>query len=196
MTGQTKHCQGKHIAPHAFLAVVMLSFSVAAVGNALRARTCSRGVLVERLRARPGSCVRASAGSGGTMPGRAAAVSSRPRNVLGSELMCCCTSPRTGFYRDGFCQTGPQDVGRHTVCARVTTAFLEYSRSRGNDLMTPMPAYSFPGLRDGDKWCLCVSRWKEALDAGVAPPVVLEATHAAALDVVTLEQLRANAITS
>eukprot|EP00171_Calliarthron_tuberculosum_P016760 IDg16760t1 len=128
------------------------------------------------------------------MPGQATAVSSRPRNVLGTELACCCTAPRTGFYRDGFCQTGPQDVGQHTVCARVTTAFLEFSRDRGNDLMTPMPAYNFPGLRDGDKWCLCVSRWKEALDAGVAPPVVLEATHAAALDVVTLDQLRANAI--
>ncbi len=121
-------------------------------------------------------------------------VSSRPQNVLGTTLECCCTSPRTGFYRTGFCETGPQDVGRHTVCARVTDEFLRFSRDRGNDLMTPAPQYGFPGLKAGDKWCLCVSRWKEALDNGVAPPVVLEATHANALETVTLDQLRAHAI--
>lgn len=167
---------------------VMLLFNIAATRGLQR---CTRPALVERLWKRTGTCIRASA-----MPGRATQVSSRPLNVLGTELTCCCTSPRTGFYRDGFCQTGPQDVGRHTVCARVTTEFLEFSRSRGNDLITPMPNYNFPGLRDGDKWCLCVSRWKEAFDAGVAPPIVLEATHSAALDVVTLEQLRARTVPS
>ncbi|OUC16586.1 MAG: hypothetical protein B0A82_00445 [Alkalinema sp. CACIAM 70d] len=121
-------------------------------------------------------------------------ISSRPRNVLGGELQCCCTSPKTGFYRDGFCQTDAQDYGSHTVCAQVTQAFLEFSRSRGNDLITPFPLYEFPGLRPGDRWCLCVSRWKEALDAGVAPPIVLEACHIKALQVVTLEQLQQYAI--
>jgi hypothetical protein len=116
-------------------------------------------------------------------------ISSRPKNVLGTVLQCCCTSPRTGFYRDGFCQTGPMDYGSHTVCAQVTAAFLEFSRSQGNDLITPVPAYDFPGLKPGDKWCLCVSRWKEAYDAGCAPLVVLEACHEKALDVVTRDQL-------
>ncbi len=116
-------------------------------------------------------------------------ISSRPKNVLGTELQCCCTSPRTGFYRDGFCQTGPMDYGSHTVCAEVTAAFLEFSRSRGNDLTTPIPAYEFPGLKPGDRWCLCVSRWKEAYDAGVPPAVILEACHEKALAVVSLEQL-------
>lgn len=128
------------------------------------------------------------------MPGVQRGVSSRPKNVLGNTLECCCTSPRTGFYRTGFCETGPQDVGRHTVCARVTDEFLRFSRDRGNDLMTPVPQYGFPGLKAGDKWCLCVSRWKEAFDSGVAPPVVLEATHENALQTVTMEQLRAHAI--
>jgi uncharacterized protein (DUF2237 family) len=114
-------------------------------------------------------------------------------NVLGEPLQCCCQSPPTGFYRDGFCRTGPTDTGRHTVCAIVTEAFLHFSRSQGNDLMTPAPRFGFPGLRPGDRWCLCVSRWKEALDAGCAPPVVLEACHQRALDVVTLEQLRDHA---
>jgi uncharacterized protein len=121
-------------------------------------------------------------------------VSSRPKNVLGTELQCCCTAPRTGFYRDGFCQTGPMDHGSHTVCAEVTQEFLEFSRSRGNDLSTPMPHYEFPGLKPGDKWCLCVSRWQEALEAGVAPVIVLEACHEKALDVVSLNDLRQYAI--
>jgi uncharacterized protein len=117
-------------------------------------------------------------------------ISSRPKNVLGTELQCCCTSPRTGFYRDGFCQTGPMDYGSHTVCAQVTAEFLEFSRSRGNDLITPIPNYDFPGLKPGDKWCLCVSRWKEALKAGVAPPIVLEACHEKALEIVQLDDLK------
>lgn len=129
-----------------------------------------------------------------TMATPSPAVSSRPKNVLGTELACCCLSPRTGFFRDGFCETGPTDKGRHTVCAIVTADFLAYSASRGNDLRTPSPGNRFPGLKPGDKWCLCVSRWKEALDAGVAPAVVLEATHANALDVVKIEDLRKFAV--
>eukprot|EP00730_Choanoeca_flexa_P012922 TRINITY_DN4767_c0_g1_i1.p1 TRINITY_DN4767_c0_g1~~TRINITY_DN4767_c0_g1_i1.p1 ORF type:complete len:179 (+),score=9.98 TRINITY_DN4767_c0_g1_i1:215-751(+) len=115
-------------------------------------------------------------------------------NVLGGKLQCCCNSPKTGFYRDGYCRTGSMDTGRHTVCAVVTQDFLEYSRSLGNDLITPMSMYQFPGLNPGDKWCLCVSRWKQAYDAGCAPKVVLEASHAKALDVVTLAQLKEHAI--
>ncbi|REJ77620.1 MAG: DUF2237 domain-containing protein [Acidobacteria bacterium] len=114
----------------------------------------------------------------------------KPKNVLGGELQVCCTSPMTGFYRDGYCKTGANDVGRHTVCAIVTDEFLEFSVSRGNDLVTPHPEWGFPGLKAGDKWCLCVLRWKEAFDAGMAPPVVLEATNEASLQHVSLEQLK------
>ena len=121
-------------------------------------------------------------------------ISSRPKNVLGSELRGCCTSPVTGFYRDGFCQTGPMDHGSHTVCAQVTTAFLEFSKSQGNDLTTPIPSYQFPGLKAGDRWCLCVSRWRDALKHDCAPLVVLEACHEKALDVVALEDLQRHAI--
>lgn len=118
------------------------------------------------------------------------------QNVLGSPLECCCTAPMTGFYRDGYCRTGGGDVGSHVICAQVTAAFLEFTRSRGNDLSTPRPGFNFPGLRAGDRWCLCALRWKEALDAGVAPPVVLAATHASALEYVTLADLRHHALTS
>lgn len=128
--------------------------------------------------------------TGGAEPG---AVTSRPRNVLGSELQCCCLSPRTGFYRDGWCQAEEQDLGRHTVCAIMTDDFLRFSAGRGNDLITPMPQYSFPGLKAGDKWCLCVLRWKEAFDAGVAPQVVLEACHEKTLEYVGLDDLRLHA---
>lgn len=120
-------------------------------------------------------------------------MSTPPRNVLGQPLETCCTSPRTGFYRDGVCRTGPADTGRHVVCAVVTEAFLSFTKSRGNDLVTPMPAYDFPGLRPGDRWCLCALRWKEALEAGVAPPVVLESTHDSALRYVTREDLENHA---
>ena len=99
----------------------------------------------------------------------------------------------TGFFRDGCCRTGRGDVGVHVVCARVTEDFLAYSRGRGNDLSTPRPEFDFPGLKPGDQWCLCASRWKEALDAGTAPPVVLEATHESALEFVDLADLRAHA---
>jgi uncharacterized protein (DUF2237 family) len=115
-------------------------------------------------------------------------------NVLGGPLASCSVQPLTGWFRSGCCETSADDAGSHTVCAQVTEAFLEFSRSRGNDLVTPMPAYGFPGLKPGDRWCLCVSRWKEALAAGKAPPVVLAATHRAALAVVTLEELRAHAV--
>ena len=115
-----------------------------------------------------------------------------PTNVLGTELRCCCKIPITGYYRDGYCRTGPGDVGLHTVCARMTKEFLEYSRSRGNDLVTPQP--HFPGLTPGDRWCLCVTRWKEALEAGVAPPVDLESTHSSAVEFVDLNELKAHAL--
>lgn len=119
---------------------------------------------------------------------------SSARNVLRGPLACCCEVPVTGFYRDGYCHTGPQDVGSHTVCARITADFLEFSRRRGNDLGTPQPQYRFPGLRPGDQWCLCAARWREALEAGVAPPVRLAATHERALEIVTLEQLAPHAL--
>ena len=115
-------------------------------------------------------------------------------NVLGGPLRACGLDPLTGFYRDGRCETGPDDVGTHVVCAVMTAEFLAFTRGRGNDLSTPRPAVRFPGLRPGDRWCLCVSRWNEALDAGVAPPVVLEATHAKALETVPLGALRAHAV--
>ena len=115
-------------------------------------------------------------------------------NVLGTPLRTCSTAPLTGFTRNGCCETGPQDVGSHTVCAVMTAAFLAFTRDRGNDLSTPRPEYRFPGLKPGDRWCLCVSRWKEAYDQNTAPPVVLEACHAKALDVVTLDELREHAV--
>ncbi|NEO27213.1 MAG: DUF2237 domain-containing protein, partial [Kamptonema sp. SIO4C4] len=105
-------------------------------------------------------------------------------NVLGSDLQLCCNSPMTGFYRDGFCHTGGQDFGLHVICAQMTEEFLEFTKKRGNDLSTPIPAFNFPGLKPGDRWCLCASRWQEAMEAGVAPPVILEATHARTLEVV------------
>lgn len=114
-------------------------------------------------------------------------------NVLGGPLECCCTSPMTGFYRDGYCRTGAEDLGLHTVCAVVSDSFLRFSKARGNDLSTPRPEYEFPGLKNGDKWCLCVERWKEALDAGCAPSVVLEACHISALEFVDLADLKAHA---
>jgi uncharacterized protein len=114
-------------------------------------------------------------------------------NVLGGSLELCSVDPVTGFYRDGSCRTGGQDVGVHAVCAVMTEEFLEFSVSAGNDLSTPRPEWGFPGLRPGDRWCVCAPRWQEALDAGVAPPVVLEATHALALEFSSLDDLRAHA---
>lgn len=113
-------------------------------------------------------------------------------NVLGTELQPCSFDPMTGFFRDGCCRTGVDDHGMHLVCARMTEDFLKFSRSRGNDLSTPVPQYEFPGLKPGDQWCLCVLRWKEALEAGMAPEVVLEATHISTLEFVDLEDLQAH----
>lgn len=116
------------------------------------------------------------------------------RNVVNGTLEICCTDPMTGFYRDGKCSTGAGDMGAHVVCAQMTEEFLAFTQSRGNDLSTPMPMFDFPGLKPGDRWCLCASRWKEALDAGMAPPVVLAATHASALEYVSLTELKQYAI--
>lgn len=116
------------------------------------------------------------------------------KSVLGRPLEVCCRKPRTGFYRDGCCNTGPGDVGLHVVCARVTEEFLAFSRAHGNDLSTPVPEADFPGLKPGDRWCLCAGRWKEAMEAGVAPPVVLAATHISTLEFVSIEELSAHAI--
>ncbi|CAN5888825.1 DUF2237 domain-containing protein [soil metagenome] len=115
-------------------------------------------------------------------------------NVLGEPIMPCALEPLTGFYRDGCCNTGPEDVGRHVVCAEMTEEFLDFSAARGNDLSTPMPLYGFEGLRPGDRWCLCASRWQEAYDAGTAPKVILVSTHEAALEVCDIEALRAHAL--
>ena len=122
-----------------------------------------------------------------------AAADSTARNVLGGPLASCSTDPLTGFTRSGCCETGPQDLGSHTVCAVMTEDFLSFTKAAGNDLSTPRPAYRFPGLKPGDRWCLCAGRWAEALAAGRAPRVNLAATHAKALEVVTLEDLQAHA---
>lgn len=118
------------------------------------------------------------------------------RNVLGGELAECGRDPITGFFRDGCCNTSPEDVGSHTVCATVTDRFLEFSKAAGNDLSTPRPEYGFAGLKAGDGWCVCASRWLEAAEAGFACGVRLAATHERALDVVPLEMLRAHAVDS
>jgi uncharacterized protein (DUF2237 family) len=115
------------------------------------------------------------------------------RNVLGTELQPCSNTPLTGFFRNGCCETGPDDTGLHTVCAVMSAEFLAFSKAAGNDLSTPMPAYGFPGLKPGDRWCLCAPRWKEALDAGMAPQLVLEATHEETLAIVTLGVLKDHA---
>lgn len=115
-------------------------------------------------------------------------------NVLGGPLQSCCMDPVTGFYRNGRCDTGPGDHGLHVVCALMTDDFLRFSKSRGNDLSTPVPQWGFPGLKEGDRWCLCATRWKEALEAGMAPKVVLEATHISMLEFATLEELQAHAV--
>ena len=115
-------------------------------------------------------------------------------NVFGQPLELCCDNPKTGFYRDGFCNTGSIDLGTHVVCAEMTKEFLDYTKSKGNDLSTPNPIYDFPGLKPGDFWCLCALRWKEAYEAGVAPKVKLEATHDKALEYLTMNQLIEKAI--
>ncbi len=119
---------------------------------------------------------------------------SNAKNVLGTSLEPCGMDPLTGFYRDGCCNTDYDDVGIHVICARMTREFLEFSQRNGNDLVTPAPEAGFAGLKPGDRWCLCAGRWKEALDAGVAPPVILEATHEEAIAVVPLESLERYAV--
>jgi uncharacterized protein len=116
------------------------------------------------------------------------------RNVLGEKLETCSIRPISGFFRTGCCETGPEDIGAHVVCAKVTDEFLAFSKSRGNDLSTPVPEIGFPGLQPGDPWCLCAARWKEALDAGVAPRVVLRPTHENALEHVSFEELKKHAL--
>ncbi|WP_007027422.1 DUF2237 family protein [Saccharomonospora iraqiensis] len=116
------------------------------------------------------------------------------RNVLGGELESCGTDPVTGFYRDGCCNTGPEDLGNHTVCAVATAEFLEQQARSGNELRVPVPQYGFAGVSPGDRWCVCAARWREADDAGAAPPVVLAATHERALEEVPLERLREHAV--
>lgn len=116
------------------------------------------------------------------------------RNVLGGELQLCSARPLTGFFRNACCDTGPQDPALHVVCTQVSAEFLDFSVKQGNDLMTPVPEYDFPGLKPGDRWCLCAARWQEALAGGVAPRVVLVATHEAALEVVSLDDLKRHAI--
>lgn len=115
-------------------------------------------------------------------------------NVLGGPLLACSYAPLTGFFRTGCCETSPEDVGRHVVCIKASAEFLAFSKARGNDLTTPRPEYRFAGLKPGDRWCLCAQRWLEAYEAGVAPKVVLAATHRAALEVVSLEMLRSHAL--
>ena len=112
------------------------------------------------------------------------------KNVLGTDLQIAGTNPLTGYYRDGFCSTGESDRGVHVIAATLTDEFLQFSKSKGNDLITPIPQYNFPGLKAGDCWCLCALRWKEAYDAGVAPPVILEATHEKALEFAAIEELK------
>lgn len=144
--------------------------------------------MFNRHRARTFRCLR-------SLPARLAfAGMPSPTNVLGGPLQSCCTNPMTGFYRDGFCRTGPGDQGLHTVCVRVTWDFLEFSAARGNDLSSPRPEFAFPGLKEGDCWCLCVERWQEAFEADCAPPVVLDACHVSALEFVDLADLQAHAV--
>ncbi len=116
------------------------------------------------------------------------------KNVFGGELEYCCTSPMTGFYRDGICRTGAEDIGLHVVCAEMTEDFLEYSKVQGNDLMIPNSEIDFPGLKPGDRWCLCAARWKEAMDNGCAPPVKLSATHEWVLEIIPLDDLKKHAL--
>ncbi len=125
---------------------------------------------------------------------RPIAAQTQARNVLAEPLTPCSHDPVTGFYRDGCCETGPEDVGRHVVCAQVSEEFLAFSRARGNDLVTPRPEFGFPGLKPGDRWCLCAERWREAALAGVAPPVILAATHERALDIIDWTELKAHAL--
>ena len=121
-------------------------------------------------------------------------MSKKEKNVLGSDLEIASLNPLTGFYRNGFCSTGSDDMGIHVVAAVLTDEFLNYSKSKGNDLITPNLKYGFPGLKPGDIWCLCANRWKEALKAGVAPPVILKATNEKALEIISLDDLKSHVV--
>ncbi|SDN34867.1 DUF2237 family protein [Vreelandella arcis] len=118
----------------------------------------------------------------------------RDLNVLGEPLTPCCHAPKTGFYRDGFCRVGADDAGVHSVCAMLTEEFLAFSLAQGNDLVTPRPEFGFPGLQPGDRWCLCASRWLEAAEAGLAPPVILSGTNQKTLDIIGMVTLRQHAL--
>ncbi len=118
----------------------------------------------------------------------------KPRKVLGGVLQSCCTDPMTGFFRDGYCKASAQDPGSHTVCIVATDEFLAYSKAAGNDLSTPMPQYAFPGLKEGDRWCLVARRWQQALENDMAPQVILAATHEACLEYIDLEDLKRHAV--
>lgn len=133
-------------------------------------------------------------GDPATVPGAPLANDVTGMSVLGRALEKCSDRPRTGFFRDGCCNTSPEDRGAHVVCAKMTAEFLAFSRARGNDLSTPMPQHGFPGLQPGDRWCLCADRWKEALEAGCAPPVYLASTHERALEHVSFDQLRRHSL--
>lgn len=182
---------------------VALGGAFAMLGCNLGADELARAPSVETARAEAGRAESGRAESGPACatppPVSAAAEAAVPateqlaRNVDGAPLAVCSLAPKTGFHRDGLCTTGPSDRGKHVVCAEVTAEFLEYTAGRGNDLSTPSLAHAFPGLRPGDRWCLCASRWQEALDAGVAPPVLLEATSDAALRHVSRAELGAHA---
>lgn len=123
-------------------------------------------------------------------------MSNTQKNILGSLLEACCYEPKAGYSRDGYCEANSNDLGQHLICAEMTAVFLAFSKSRGNDLSTPRPELGFPGLKPGDRWCLCALRWKEAWEEGVAPPVILEACEETALNVVTLHALQQHAIKS
>ena len=118
----------------------------------------------------------------------------KAKNVLGSELQLCCSDPMTGYFRDGFCNTNNMDAGTHVICAIMTDEFLEFTKSRGNNLSSPVPEFNFPGLKTGDGWCLCALRWKEAFEAGVAPAVKLESTHEKALQYISLADLKTHRV--
>src|SRR5262249_27514289 len=159
-----------------------------AIGKCLRVWTSSafRSIAEHRSCAET-AMLRDDRGHGGGRP-------DTPRNVLGDRLEVCSINPMTGFFRDGCCDTGQEDIGSHTVCAVMTAAFLEFSKSRGNDLSTPVPEFGFRGLKPGDRWCLCAPRWQEALEAGQAPRVALRATHEGALDYCSLADLKRFAV--
>lgn len=118
----------------------------------------------------------------------------KDKNVFGEELETCSTNPMTGFFRDGCCREDSQDLGMHIVCTEVTEDFLQFSKAVGNDLSTPRPEFEFPGLKPGDRWCVCALRWKEAMDNGVAPPVVLASTHESVLEIISIEDLKRHSL--